>query len=214
MWLTVWDMYTVITDLFCFPEKVFASLPHAERGKSVRLSGDPKGEHFLYCNGQSVFIRNLQVNWLSVDYTLCTPRQHTGKATHFVESTMCEPEPSNTTRCIVSASDNRVILSVSLNHCVAANQTAACKNTTRMADLRPVRLKTNPSTLVQPFHIIYIWHKWVMASESWNAVSVTWDCEPRKRATATLMSSRQVALPCCLGVWRFLWIYMSMSCTG
>ncbi|KAK7110487.1 actin-interacting protein 1-like [Littorina saxatilis] len=42
------------------PKRTFAALPSAERGKPVRISGDPKGENFLYCNGQSVFIRNMQ----------------------------------------------------------------------------------------------------------------------------------------------------------
>lgn len=44
-----------------YTEKVFAALPTAERGKPVKITGDPKGENFLYCNGQSIFIRNIQV---------------------------------------------------------------------------------------------------------------------------------------------------------
>uniref|UniRef100_A0A1I8IDN5 Actin-interacting protein 1 n=1 Tax=Macrostomum lignano TaxID=282301 RepID=A0A1I8IDN5_9PLAT len=41
-------------------EKIFASLPKTERGKAIVLGGDPKGENFLYVNGNSVFIRSLK----------------------------------------------------------------------------------------------------------------------------------------------------------
>lgn len=48
-------------------KRVFASLPRVERGKGVRLGGDPKNKkNFLYCNGTSVFIRNLK-NPVEVD---------------------------------------------------------------------------------------------------------------------------------------------------
>lgn len=41
-------------------EKVFASLPKTERGKSIVLGGHPKGENFLYANGNSIYIRSLK----------------------------------------------------------------------------------------------------------------------------------------------------------
>lgn len=37
----------------------FAALPQTTRGKTVKISGDPKGKNFLYCHGQSVYIRNI-----------------------------------------------------------------------------------------------------------------------------------------------------------
>lgn len=47
-------------------ERTFASLPRTERGKSIVLGGDPKGENFLYVNGNSVYIRSLKD-----PYTIC-----------------------------------------------------------------------------------------------------------------------------------------------
>uniref|UniRef100_A0AAY5EFC1 Anaphase-promoting complex subunit 4 WD40 domain-containing protein n=1 Tax=Electrophorus electricus TaxID=8005 RepID=A0AAY5EFC1_ELEEL len=38
---------------------VFASLPQMERGVAKVLAGDPKGNNFLYTNGKSVIIRNI-----------------------------------------------------------------------------------------------------------------------------------------------------------
>ncbi|CAF0949424.1 unnamed protein product [Brachionus calyciflorus] len=38
---------------------IFASLPRTTRGAFTLLSGDPKGKNFLYVNGNSVFIRNI-----------------------------------------------------------------------------------------------------------------------------------------------------------
>uniref|UniRef100_A0A8C9R3Z5 WD repeat domain 1 n=1 Tax=Scleropages formosus TaxID=113540 RepID=A0A8C9R3Z5_SCLFO len=40
-------------------KKVFASLPQMERGVSKIIGGDPKGNNFLYTNGKSVVIRNI-----------------------------------------------------------------------------------------------------------------------------------------------------------
>lgn len=40
---------------------MFASLPHMERGVAKVLGGDPKGNNFLYTNGKSVIIRNIEV---------------------------------------------------------------------------------------------------------------------------------------------------------
>ena len=40
-------------------ENIYASLPRTTRGTFAILGGDPKGKHFLYVNGNSVFIRNI-----------------------------------------------------------------------------------------------------------------------------------------------------------
>lgn len=42
-------------------ETVFASLPQMERGVAKVIGGDPKGNNFLYTNGKSVIIRNIDV---------------------------------------------------------------------------------------------------------------------------------------------------------
>ena len=51
---------------FHFPffssESVFASLPNAQRGRATVLNGDPKGKNMLYCNGQTVIIRDIAVS--------------------------------------------------------------------------------------------------------------------------------------------------------
>ena len=41
--------------------KILAGLPRTERGKPISIHGDPKGKTFLYCNGNSIFIRNIEV---------------------------------------------------------------------------------------------------------------------------------------------------------
>ncbi|XP_041368870.1 WD repeat-containing protein 1-B-like [Gigantopelta aegis] len=41
-------------------KSVFASLPRTERGVSIVLGKDPKGKTFLYCNGNSVIIRDIE----------------------------------------------------------------------------------------------------------------------------------------------------------
>lgn len=46
---------------FLFVESVFASLPQMERGVSKVIGGDPKNNNFLYTNGKSVIIRNIEV---------------------------------------------------------------------------------------------------------------------------------------------------------
>lgn len=48
--------------LFFFVESVFACLPQMERGISKVIGGDPKGNNFLYTNGKSVIIRNIEVS--------------------------------------------------------------------------------------------------------------------------------------------------------
>ncbi|XP_048826244.1 WD repeat-containing protein 1 isoform X2 [Brienomyrus brachyistius] len=50
-------------------KKVFASLPQMERGVSKILGGDPKGSNFLYTNGKSVIIRNIDNPAIADIYT-------------------------------------------------------------------------------------------------------------------------------------------------
>ena len=45
-------------------EGVFATLPFTERGMPIVINGDPKGNNFLYCNGNAVVIRDINVSWL------------------------------------------------------------------------------------------------------------------------------------------------------
>lgn len=42
-----------------------ASLPRTQRGNPIVLGGDPKGKNFLYCNNNSVIIRNIDVSFIS-----------------------------------------------------------------------------------------------------------------------------------------------------
>lgn len=49
-------MYTVFT---------FATLPRTTRGNAIVLGSDPKGVNFLYTNGNSVIIRNIEVSTLT-----------------------------------------------------------------------------------------------------------------------------------------------------
>uniref|UniRef100_A0A1W7RBK5 WD repeat-containing protein 1 n=1 Tax=Agkistrodon contortrix contortrix TaxID=8713 RepID=A0A1W7RBK5_AGKCO len=48
---------------------VFASLPQVERGVSKIIGGDPKGNNFLYTNGKSVIIRNIDNPAIADIYT-------------------------------------------------------------------------------------------------------------------------------------------------
>ncbi|KAK6319597.1 hypothetical protein J4Q44_G00108080 [Coregonus suidteri] len=48
---------------------VFASLPQMERGVAKVLGGDPKGNNFLYTNGKSVIIRNINNPAIADIYT-------------------------------------------------------------------------------------------------------------------------------------------------
>uniref|UniRef100_A0A8C8CZF0 WD repeat domain 1 n=1 Tax=Oncorhynchus tshawytscha TaxID=74940 RepID=A0A8C8CZF0_ONCTS len=48
---------------------VFASLPQMERGVAKVLGGDPKGNNFLYTNGKSVIIRNMDNPAIADIYT-------------------------------------------------------------------------------------------------------------------------------------------------
>lgn len=45
-----------------FAENVYATLPKTQRGQPLVLGGDPKGKNFLYTNGNSVIIRNIDVS--------------------------------------------------------------------------------------------------------------------------------------------------------
>ncbi|XP_054261578.1 actin-interacting protein 1-like [Macrosteles quadrilineatus] len=48
---------------------IFATLPRTQRGQPIVLGGDPKGKNFLYTNGNSVIIRNIDNPAISDVYT-------------------------------------------------------------------------------------------------------------------------------------------------
>ena len=52
-------------------EGVFATLPYTQRGMPIIINGDPKGNNFLYCNGNAVVIRDINVSVL-----IDRPRMH------------------------------------------------------------------------------------------------------------------------------------------
>ena len=52
---------TLISLVISTIESVFAPLPRTERGMPLVINGDPKGQNILYCNGNSVVIRNVEV---------------------------------------------------------------------------------------------------------------------------------------------------------
>ncbi|KAI9288350.1 WD40-repeat-containing domain protein [Umbelopsis sp. AD052] len=47
----------------------FAPLPQTTRGQPVKVEADPKGKNFVYTNGKTVFIRNLENPALATTYT-------------------------------------------------------------------------------------------------------------------------------------------------
>lgn len=55
--------------LYNFSEYTFAALPRTQRGTPLVLGGDPKGKHFLYTNGNSVIIRDIENPAISDVYT-------------------------------------------------------------------------------------------------------------------------------------------------
>ncbi|CAG0885086.1 unnamed protein product [Cyprideis torosa] len=50
-------------------KQIFATLPKTQRGMPMVLGADPKGENFVYCNGNSVIIRNIENPAFSDIYT-------------------------------------------------------------------------------------------------------------------------------------------------
>jgi hypothetical protein len=50
-----------------FAEFIYGSLPRTSRGQPIVLGGDPKGKNFLYCNGNSVIIRNIDVSFIFLE---------------------------------------------------------------------------------------------------------------------------------------------------
>nr|CAD7446755.1 unnamed protein product [Timema bartmani] len=50
-------------------EYIYATLPRTQRGQPIVLGGDPKGKNFLYTNGNSVIIRNIENPAISDIYT-------------------------------------------------------------------------------------------------------------------------------------------------
>ncbi|CAG9833138.1 unnamed protein product [Diabrotica balteata] len=51
------------------PKSIYAALPRTQRGQPLVLGGDPKGKNFLYTNGNSVIIRNIENPSISDVYT-------------------------------------------------------------------------------------------------------------------------------------------------
>lgn len=52
---------SLIAHIFIILGAIFSSLPKTTRGSPTVLKGDPKGKNFLYTNGTSVFIRDIEV---------------------------------------------------------------------------------------------------------------------------------------------------------
>lgn len=50
-------------------KNIFATLPRTQRGQPLVLGGDPKGKNFLYTNGNSVIIRNIENPAIAEIYT-------------------------------------------------------------------------------------------------------------------------------------------------
>ncbi|CAH1109792.1 unnamed protein product [Psylliodes chrysocephalus] len=50
-------------------KSIYAALPRTQRGQPLVLGGDPKGKNFLYTNGNSVIIRNIETPSISDVYT-------------------------------------------------------------------------------------------------------------------------------------------------
>ncbi len=44
-----------------FSDATFASLPRTVRGMPLGLHASPDGQKLIYCNGNSVYIRSIQV---------------------------------------------------------------------------------------------------------------------------------------------------------
>lgn len=55
-----WNSWILFHGLI--PEYIYATLPRTQRGAPIVLGGDPKGKNFLYTNGNSVIIRNIDVS--------------------------------------------------------------------------------------------------------------------------------------------------------
>lgn len=53
----------------CSTKYIYATLPRTQRGQPIVLGGDPKGKNFLYTNGNSVVIRNIENPAISDVYT-------------------------------------------------------------------------------------------------------------------------------------------------
>lgn len=49
-------------NIILLSEFIYATLPRTQRGQPIVLGGDPKGINFLYANGNSVIIRNIEVS--------------------------------------------------------------------------------------------------------------------------------------------------------
>jgi len=54
-------MCTYVSLVWCLGS-IFATLPRTQRGMPLVIKGDPKGKNILYCNGNSVVIRDVAVS--------------------------------------------------------------------------------------------------------------------------------------------------------
>ena len=71
------NKYLIITTYLV---NIYGSLPRTTRGTFTVLGGDPKGKNFLYVNGNSVFIRNIEQPYLDCDvYTEHAQQVHCAK---------------------------------------------------------------------------------------------------------------------------------------
>ena len=56
-------LYTTISVFSSFAKgPIYCTLPNAQRGVPLVISGDPKGKNFLYTCGKSVVIRDIAVS--------------------------------------------------------------------------------------------------------------------------------------------------------
>lgn len=60
-----WQPYSLA---WMYIEYTLAPLPQTNRGEGIKLGKDPKGKNFVYTNGKSVFIRDIEVGCYHVGW--------------------------------------------------------------------------------------------------------------------------------------------------
>lgn len=55
-------LFVFLLNLDC----TLSSLPRTTRGMPLVISGSPDGKKIVYCNGNSVYIRNIEVNQIKL----------------------------------------------------------------------------------------------------------------------------------------------------
>jgi len=76
--------------IFYIIEYIFAALPRTQRGQPLVLGSDPKGKNFLYTNGNSVIIRNIDVSFYCNKCSLMSNnRMNLCISLNFAESSNC-----------------------------------------------------------------------------------------------------------------------------